>query len=73
MVGERAAAGAVARGRAHAQPYGGRPEPHGEGRRGGTHLQRKAEATEVGGKKGGLEKILNKKVERLERLKRLKG
>ena len=53
MVGERAAAGAVARGRAHAQPYGGRPEPHGEGRRGGTHLSVKQKLQKLVVRKGG--------------------
>lgn len=52
MVGERAAAGAVARGRAHAQPYGGRPEPHGEGRRGGTHLSVKQKLQKLVVRKG---------------------
>jgi hypothetical protein len=52
VVGERAAAGAVARGRAHAQPYGGRPEPHGEGRRGGTHLSVKQKLQKLVVRKG---------------------
>ena len=53
MVGERAAAGAVARGRAHAQPYGGRPEPHGEGRRCGTHLSVKQKLQKLVVRRGG--------------------